>query len=167
MSELRSRPAWRALEKHYEERRDLHLRDLFAEDSERGERLVAEGAGLYLDYSKNRVTDETIGLLMQLAEQSQLPARIKAMFRGERINVSEDRSVLHVALRMPKGASLVLDGVDVVAEVHGVLDRMAAFCERVRSGAWAGYKGEIARLSFKESCTRSTPRPSLVARTRP
>jgi glucose-6-phosphate isomerase len=145
MSELRSRPAWRALEKHYEERRDLHLRDLFAEDPERGERLVAEGAGLYLDYSKNRVTDETIGLLMQLAEQSQLPARIKAMFRGERINVAEDRSVLHVALRMPKGASLVLDGVDVVAEVHGVLDRMAAFCERVRSGAWAGYTGRRIR----------------------
>jgi glucose-6-phosphate isomerase len=145
MSELRSRPAWRALEKHHEELRDLHLRDLFAEDPERGERLVAEGAGLYLDYSKNRVTDETIALLMQLAEQSQLPARIKAMFRGERINVSEDRSVLHVALRMPKGGSLVLDGVDVVAEVHGVLDRMAAFCERVRSGAWAGYTGRRIR----------------------
>src|SRR4051794_27228047 len=145
MSELRSRPAWRALEKHYEEVRDLHLRDLFAQDPERGERLVAEGAGLYLDYSKNRVTDETIALLIQLAEQSQLPARIKAMFRGDRINVSEDRSVLHVALRMPKGASLVLDGVDVVAQVHAVLDRMAAFCERVRSGAWVGYTGRRIR----------------------
>jgi glucose-6-phosphate isomerase len=145
MSELRSRPAWSALEKHYEEVRDLHLRDLFAQDPERGERLVAEGAGLYLDFSKNRVTDETIALLMQLAEQSQLPARIQAMFRGERINVSEDRSVLHVALRMPKGASLVLDGVDVVAEVHGVLDQMAAFCERVRSGAWVGYTGRRIR----------------------
>jgi glucose-6-phosphate isomerase len=145
MSELRSRPAWSALEKHYEEVRDLHLRDLFAQDPERGERLVAEGAGLYLDFSKNRVTDETIALLMQLAEQSQLPARIQAMFRGERINVSEERSVLHVALRMPKEASLVLDGVDVVAEVHGVLDQMAAFCERVRSGAWVGYTGRRIR----------------------
>jgi glucose-6-phosphate isomerase len=145
MSELRSRPAWSALEKHYEEVRDLHLRDLFAQDPERGERLVAEGAGLYLDFSKNRVTDETIALLMQLAEQSLLPARIQAMFRGERINVSEERSVLHVALRMPKEASLVLDGVDVVAEVHGVLDQMAAFCERVRSGAWVGYTGRRIR----------------------
>jgi glucose-6-phosphate isomerase len=145
MSELRSSAAWRGLEKHYEELRHLHLRDLFAEEPERGERLVAEGAGVYLDYSKNRVTDETIALLVQLAEQSRLPARIEAMFRGERINVSEDRSALHVALRMPKGASLVLDGVDVVAEVHGVLDRMAAFCERVRSGAWTGYTGRRIR----------------------
>src|SRR3954469_10604702 len=145
MSGLRETRAWQDLQAHFEKLRDLHLRDLFAQDPERGERLVAEGAGLYLDYSKNRVTDETIALLLQLAEQSQLPARIKAMFGGERINVSEDRSVLHVALRMPKGASLVLDGLDVVAEVHRVLDRMAAFCEHVRSGAWVGYTGRRIR----------------------
>ena len=112
---LRARPAWAALERHHEEIRDVHLRDLFAADPGRGERLAAEGAGLYLDYSKNRVTDETLGLLVQLAEQSGLAERTEAMFRGDRINVSEDRSVLHVALRMPKGASLVVDGVDVVA----------------------------------------------------
>jgi glucose-6-phosphate isomerase len=144
-SALRSCAVYQALEDHHQRIRSVHMRQLFADDPERGTRMTAEAEGLFLDYSKNRVTDETIGLLMQLAEQSQLPARIKAMFRGERINVAEDRSVLHVALRMPKGASLVLDGVDVVAEVHGVLDRMAAFCERVRSGAWAGYTGRRIR----------------------
>jgi glucose-6-phosphate isomerase len=133
------------LEEHYKKVCDLHLCDLFADDPARGERLVAEGAGLYLDYSKNRITDETIALLIQLAEQSHLAARIRAMFRGDRINASEDRAALHVALRMPKGSSLRHDGVDVVAEVHDVLERMAAFCERVRSGAWVGYTGRRIR----------------------
>jgi glucose-6-phosphate isomerase len=136
---LRDRPAWRALEKHHEELRDKHLRELFAADETRGERLVAEGAGLYLDYSKNRITDDTLGLLAALAEQSGLADRIEAMFTGERINVSENRSVLHVALRMPRNASLIVDGVDVVKEVHEVLDRMAAFSDRVRSGEWRGH----------------------------
>ncbi len=142
---LRARPAWAALERHHEEIRDLHLRDLFAADPSRGERLAAEGAGLYLDYSKNRVTDETLALLRQLAEQSGLAERTEAMFRGDRINVSEDRSVLHVALRMPKGASLVVDGVDVVAEVHAVLERMSAFSDQVRSGEWKGHTGKRIR----------------------
>jgi len=142
---LRERPAWSTLEKHYAGMRDLHLRDLFAADEGRGERLAVEGAGLYLDYSKNRITDETIGLLLELAEQSGLAGRIEAMFSGERINVSENRSVLHVALRMPKGSSLVVDGVDVVAQVHEVLDRMAAFADRVRSGDWRGHTGKPVR----------------------
>jgi glucose-6-phosphate isomerase len=142
---LRDRPAWNALAKHHAEICDVHLRDLFAGEPERGERLVAEGAGLFLDYSKNRITDETVKLLLELAEQSQLPQRIEAMFSGERINVSENRSVLHVALRMPKGSSLVVDGVDVVDEVHEVLDRMASFAERLRSGEWKGHTGRPIR----------------------
>ncbi|MBV9001328.1 MAG: glucose-6-phosphate isomerase, partial [Solirubrobacterales bacterium] len=142
---LRERPAWKSLEKHYGEVRGTHLRELFAADSSRGERLVAEGAGLFLDYSKNRITDETIRLLGELAEESGLPARIEAMFAGERINVSENRSVLHVALRMPRSASLIVDGMDVVKEVHEVLDRMAAFSERVRSGEWRGHTGKAIR----------------------
>src|SRR3990170_7307797 len=144
---LRERPAWQALERHYQEIRDLHLRDLFAKDATRGERLTAEGAGLYLDYSKNRVTDETIGLLLALAEESGLAERTEAMFRGDRINVTESRSVLHVALRMPRGTSLVVDGVEVVAEVHDVLDRMAAFSDRVRSGEWKGHTGKPIRTA--------------------
>ncbi len=142
---LRARPAWRALEQHYEAIRTSHLRTLFAEDPGRGERLVAEGAGLYLDYSKNRVTDETIALLVRLADECALAERTEAMFRGERINVTENRSVLHVALRMPKSESLVVDGVDVVAEVHDVLDRMAEFSDRVRSGEWKGHTGKPIR----------------------
>ncbi len=142
---LTARPAWEALQNHYQDVRDLHLRDMFAGDPTRGERLAAEGAGLYLDYSKNRITDETVRLLVQLAEESGLLENIDAMFRGDRINVSEDRSVLHVALRMPTGTSLVVDGVDVVEEVHAVLDRMAAFAERVRSGAWTGHTGRPIR----------------------
>src|SRR3990170_3614746 len=142
---LRERPAWQALERHCQEIRDLHLRDLFAEDPTRGERLTAEGAGLYLDYSKNRVTDETIALLLALAEESGLAERTEAMFRGDRINVSENRSALHVALRMPRGTSLVVDGVEVVAAVHDVLDRMAAFSDRVRSGEWKGHTGKSIR----------------------
>mgnify|MGYP002336185150 CR=1 FL=1 len=142
---LRERPAWGALERHCADIRDTHLRDLFAADSARGERLAAEGAGLYLDYSKNRVTDETLALLRQLAEESGLAERTDAMFRGEHINVTEDRAVLHVALRMPRERSLLVDGVDVVAEVHETLDRMAAFCEQVRSGAWKGHTGKPIR----------------------
>jgi glucose-6-phosphate isomerase len=145
LSPLRERPAWKALETHYAEIRDLHLRDFFADDPSRGERLAAEGAGIYLDYSKNRVTDETLRLLLQLAEESGLRERTEAMFRGDRINVTENRSVLHVALRMPKGTSLVVDGRDVVADVHEVLDRMAAFSERVRSGEWTGHTGKPIR----------------------
>ena len=142
---LRDRPAWRALEKHYEELHSKHLRELFAADGTRGERLVAEGAGLFLDYSKNRITEETIELLVALAEQSGLADRIEAMFTGERINVSENRSVLHVALRMPKSASLIVDGVDVVKQVHEVLDRMSPFSERIRSGEWRGHTGKAIR----------------------
>jgi glucose-6-phosphate isomerase len=136
---LRERPAWKALEQHYGAIQGKHLRELFAADDTRGERLVVEGAGLFLDYSKNRITDETIPLLVALAEQSGLAERIEAMFAGEHINVSEDRAVLHVALRMPKSASLIVDGVDVVKEVHEVLDRMTAFSDRVRSGEWRGH----------------------------
>jgi glucose-6-phosphate isomerase len=142
---LRARPAWAALERHFAAIRDVHLRDLFAGDPTRGERLAAEGAGIYLDYSKNRVTDETLELLRQLARESGLAERVDAMFRGERINVTEDRAVLHVALRMPRERSLLVDGVDVVAEVHAVLDRMAAFAERVRSGEWKGFTGKPMR----------------------
>jgi len=142
---LTQRPAWAALSAHHREIADTHLRDLFAADPTRGERLTAEGAGLYLDYSKHRLTDETLRLLIALAEQSGLAERTAAMFAGERINVSEDRSVLHVALRMPRTSSLLVDGVDVVGEVHTVLDRMAHFCEQVRSGAWTGHTGRPIR----------------------
>jgi glucose-6-phosphate isomerase len=142
---LRDRPAWTALQSHYEEVGGRHLRDLFAADPDRGERLVAEGAGLYLDYSKNRITDEILGLLAELAEQSGLRERTEAMFTGERINVSENRAVLHVALRMPRERSLIVDGEDVVKQVHEVLDRMAAFCERIRSGEWRGHTGRAIR----------------------
>ena len=139
---LRARAAWASLERHHAAIRERHLRELFAGDPMRGERLVAEGAGLYLDYSKNRITDETIGLLLRLAEECGLAERRDAMFRGERINVSENRSVLHVALRMPKGESLVVDGVDVVKEVNDVLDAMAAFSDKIRSGEWKGHTGK-------------------------
>jgi glucose-6-phosphate isomerase len=145
VSALRGTPAWGELERHHEEIRDAHLRDLFAADPGRGERLVADGAGLHLDFSKNRVTDETLLLLGELARQRGVEERREAMFTGERINVSEDRAVLHVALRMPRGRSLVVDGVDVVKEVHGTLDRMAGFCERVRSGEWRGHTGRPIR----------------------
>ncbi len=139
---LRDLPGWQSLAAHFQQIRDRHLRELFASDQARAERLTAEGAGLFLDYSKNRVTDETMSLLIALARQVGLSARIEAMFRGDRINVSENRSVLHVALRMPKGSSLIVDGVDVVAEVHEVLDRMSAFAERVRARQWLGHTGE-------------------------
>ena len=142
---LRDRKAWQALQRHYAEIGHRHLRDLFADDPGRGERLTAEAVGLYLDYSKNRINDETIGLLLDLAEESGLTERRDAMFRGEHINVSEDRAVLHVALRMPEDASLVVDGQDVVREVHEVLDRMTAFADKIRSGEWTGYTGKPIR----------------------
>jgi len=145
ISPLRQRPAFAALAKHHAELEGRHLRELFAEDPARGERYCAEAAGLYLDYSKNRITDQTLSLLLQLAEQSGLERRRDAMFAGERINVSEDRSVLHVALRMPEGTSLIVDGVDVVAQVHEVLRRMADFATRIRSGAWQGHTGKPIR----------------------
>jgi glucose-6-phosphate isomerase len=139
------RKAWQELKRHHAELAGQHLRELFAADPGRGERLTAEAAGLYLDYSKNRVTDETMRLLVELAAESGVPERRDAMFRGEHINVSEDRAVLHVALRMPRTASLVVDGTDVVAQVHEVLDRMADFSNRVRSGEWKGYTGKRIR----------------------
>jgi glucose-6-phosphate isomerase len=136
---------WTTLEAHRDELVDVHLRTLFAEDPGRGERLTAEGAGLYLDYSKQRVTDETMRLLLALAEESGLRERIDAMFRGEKINVSEDRAVLHVALRAPRDASILVDGVDVIPQVHAVLDRMSDFAGRVRSGEWRGHTGRRIR----------------------
>ncbi len=142
---LTQRAAWKALQGHFDEIRDVHLRTLFADDHGRGERMTAEGAGLFLDFSKNRVTDDTMRLLCQLAEESGMPERREAMFRGERINVSEDRPVLHVALRMPRDRSLLVDGVDVVKQVHEVLDRMGDFCERVRGGEWRGHTGKPIR----------------------
>jgi glucose-6-phosphate isomerase len=142
---LPERTAWQALKRHYDEIAGQNLRELFAADPERGERLTAEAAGLYLDYSKNRVTDETMRLLVALAEESGMPEHRDAMFRGEHINVSEDRAVLHVALRMPAGEQLVVDGTDVVAQVHEVLGRMADFANRVRSGEWKGYTGKPIR----------------------
>jgi glucose-6-phosphate isomerase len=134
--------AYKALQAHYTSSKNAHLRDLFAKDPSRGERLAVEAVGLYFDYSKHRVTDETIKLLIQLARESNLNAHIDAMFRGDRINVTEKRSVLHIALRKPKGEKLIVDGKDVVAEVHEVLDRMAAFCDKVRNGAWEGFSGK-------------------------
>ena len=142
---LRERKAWQALERHYAEIEGRHLRELFAGDPGRGERLTAGAAGLYLDYSKNRVTDETMRLLIDLALESGVPERRDAMFRGEHINVSEDRPALHVALRMPRDASLIVDGVDVVRQVHEVLERMSSFADRVRSGEWRGYTGKRIR----------------------
>ena len=140
-----ARPAWKALAAHHQQVRGLHLRQLFADDPTRGERLTVEAVGLSLDYSKNRITDETLQLLLQLAEESGLRARIDAMFRGDKINLTEDRAVLHVALRAPRGTSIVVDGENVVPQVHAVLDKMADFCNRVRSGAWQGHTGKRIR----------------------
>jgi glucose-6-phosphate isomerase len=142
---LRQRPAWNALKEHYAKVRSLHLRQLFAEDSQRGERFTLEVMGLYFDYSKNRITSETTRLLLELAEQSGLRQHIDAMFAGDKINVTEQRAVLHVALRAPKGEQIFLDGVDVVPEVHAVLDKMAEFVEQIRSGAWKGHTGKRIR----------------------
>jgi len=142
---LRQRKAWQALQRHHAQIAGHQLRELFAADPGRGERLTAEAAGVYLDYSKNRVTDETMALLVELAQESEVPQRRDAMFRGEHINVSENRAVLHVALRMPREESLVVDGEDVVAQVHEVLDRMRDFATRVRSGEWKGHTGKRIR----------------------
>jgi glucose-6-phosphate isomerase len=146
---LKKRPAtksaWKALAAHYKKVSKLHMRTLFAKDPKRGERMALEAVGLYLDYSKNRVTDETLRLLIRLAEESGVRERMEAMFRGEKINITENRAVLHVALRAPKGSTILVDGKNVVPEVHAVLDRMADFSERVRSGAWKGHTGERIR----------------------
>ena len=138
-------PSWHALQAHHDNIKEVQLRRLFADDSGRGQRLVAEGAGLYLDYSKNRITDETIQLLLQLAKERGVAERRDAMFRGEKINITENRAVLHVALRAPKGTQIKVDGVDVVPEVHAVLDKMAAFSNRVRSGEWKGHTGKTIK----------------------
>ena len=142
---LTTRPAWKALEEHHQQLRKLHLRKLFSDDPKRGERMTAEAVEIYLDYSKNLITDDTLKLLLQLADESGLRARIDAMFRGEKINMTEDRAVLHIALRAPKGASIVIDGEDVVPQVHAVLDKMTDFANRVRSGAWKGHTGKRIR----------------------
>jgi glucose-6-phosphate isomerase len=139
---LTQRSAWKALAAHHKKIQKLHLRELFADDPERGKRMTAEAAGLFLDFSKNRITDETLKLLVQLAGESDLNGRIAAMFNGEKINVTENRAVLHVALRAPKGATFIADGVNVVPEVHAVLDKMAAFSDRVRGGKWKGHTGK-------------------------
>src|SRR5215469_3232397 len=145
ISPITKLPVWKALEAHYGNIRKLHLRQLFADDRTRGERMAAEAAGIYLDYSKNRITDETLRLLLQLAEASGLRARINAMFQGEKINITEKRAVLHVALRAQKSERIVVDGKNVVPEVHAVLDKMAAFSDRVRSGSWKGHTGKRIR----------------------
>jgi glucose-6-phosphate isomerase len=145
LAPLRRRPAWTALESHHRQIERLHLRQLFADDPGRGERMVLEAAGVYLDYSKNRVTDDTLRLLVALAHESGLRARIDAMFGGEKINVTEQRAVLHVALRAPRGASIIVDGENVVTQVHAVLDRMADFSNRVRGGVWKGHTGKRIR----------------------
>ena len=142
---LSERPAWKALQAHYNQIHSRHLRTLFAEDPKRGERLVVEAAGLYFDYSKHRVTDETLRLLLALAEAVGLRERIDAMFRGDKINLTEERAVLHVALRAPRGVSIGVDGDDVVPKVHAVLDRMAEFSARIRTGAWKGHTGKRIR----------------------
>jgi glucose-6-phosphate isomerase len=142
---LTERETWKALAAHHQQIRKLHLRQLFADDPKRGERMTAEGAGLYLDYSKNRITAQTLKLLLQLADESGLRERIDAMFRGDKINITENRAVLHVALRAPRGASIVVDGGNVVPEVHAVLDKMTDFSNRVRSGEWKGHSGKRIR----------------------
>ena len=142
---LTKSPVWSALRTHYEKTKDIHLRQLFATDSERGTRFTAEGANVYLDFSKNRITEETIRLLVQLARERGVEQRRDAMFRGEKINVTEKRAVLHVALRAPKGASIVVDGENVVPQVHAVLDKMTDFANRIRHGEWKGYTAKPIR----------------------
>ena len=139
---LTRRQAWKALQAHYKSMQAMHLRTLFTDDPQRGTRMTAEAAGLFLDYSKNRITDETVRLLVQLAEESGLREGIEAMFRGEKLNVTENRAVLHVALRAPREASIMVDGENVVPKVHAVLDQMTDFSHRVRSGAWKGQTGK-------------------------
>jgi glucose-6-phosphate isomerase len=164
MAPLTERASWQALERHAAEQHGTNLRRLFADDPGRGERLTAEAAGWFLDYSKQRVTDETLRLLVALAEDCGVPERREAMFRGERINVTENRPVLHVALRLPRDASLVLDGEDVVPQVHAVLDRMAAFSDRVRSGEWRGSTGEPIRAIVNIGIGGSDLGPAMATR---
>ena len=159
---LTQRPTWKALEEHYQKIRDLHLRTLFSQDPNRGERFALEAVGIYLDYSKNRVTEETIRLLMDLAESSGLRERIDAMFRGEKINVTEKRAVLHIALRALRDQSILVDGENVVPEVHAVLDKMADFSNRVRSGAWTGYTGKHMRNIINIGIGGSDLGPSMA-----
>jgi glucose-6-phosphate isomerase len=161
-SPLTHRPSWQKLEEHYHTARNLHLRTLFAEDPHRGERYVLEAVGIYLDYSKNRVTDETMRLLLELAESAGLRERIDAMFNGEKINVTERRAVLHVALRTPRDQSIIVDGVNVVPEVHAVLDNMANFSNRIRSGAWTGYTGKRIRNIINIGIGGSDLGPSMA-----
>jgi glucose-6-phosphate isomerase len=162
MSPITETPEWRALGAHFETVRDVHLRDLFAEDPERGTRLALEAEGLYLDYSKNRITDETLRLLVELAERAGLRARIDAMFRGEKLNVTERRAVLHVALRAPEGTVIEVDGVNVIPQVHAVLRKMADFSERVRSGAWTGHTGARVRNVVNVGIGGSDLGPSMA-----
>src|SRR5258706_7026155 len=162
IASLTKRPAWKALEAHYQNVREIHLRRLFADDPKRGERMTAEAVGLYLDYSKNRITDETLKLLLQLAEESGLRERIDAMFQGEKINLTENRAVLHVALRAPKGASIFVDGENVVPQVHAVLDKMADFSNRVRSGGWRGHTGKAICHVINVGIGGSHPRPGTA-----
>jgi glucose-6-phosphate isomerase len=154
---LTKRPAWKDLKVHCTEVRKLHLRKLFAADPERGKRMAAEAVGIYLDYSKNRITGQTVTLLARMAEESGLRARIDAMFRGEKINSTEGRAVLHVALRAPRGTSIVVDGHDVVPDVHEVLERMAGFSNRVRNGAWTGHSGKRIRNAVNIGIGGSDP----------
>src|ERR1700749_382456 len=142
---LSERPAWKALETHHQKIQGMQLKQLFADDPGRGDRFTLERAGIFLDYSKNRITDETVKLLIQLAEESGLKERIDAMFRGEKINMTENRAGLHVALRAPKSESIFVDGEDVVPAVHTILDKMAEFADRVRSGKWKGHTGKRIR----------------------
>ena len=142
---LTARPTWKALETHHGKIKETHLRKLFADDHHRGERMTVEALGIFLDYSKNRVTDETLKLLLHLARDCGLEAKRDAMFRGEKINITEKRAVLHVALRAPKDASIIVDGEDVVPQVHAVLDKMSTFCDRIRSGSWKGHTGKRSK----------------------
>jgi glucose-6-phosphate isomerase len=162
LTPLTQRPAWKALEAHYQRIQDQHLRTLFAEDPHRGERFALDTVGIYLDYSKNRITDETIRLLLELAASAGLRERIDAMFKGEKINVTEKRAVLHVALRAPQDQSIIVDGVNVVPEVHAVLDKMADFSNRVRNGAWAGYTGKRMRTIINIGIGGSDLGPSMA-----
>ena len=159
---LTKRKAWKALQTHYKKVRELHLRNLFADDPKRGERMTAEAVGLFLDYSKNRITGETVKLLIELAEESRLQSRIDAMFRGEKINTTEKRAVLHAALRAPKGSSIVVDGEDLVPQVHTVLDKMADFSNRIRSGEWKGHTGKRIRNVINIGIGGSDLGPSMA-----
>ena len=159
---LTNRPAWKSLKSHYEKTRDIHLRQLFADDPNRGQHMATESLGIYLDYSKNRITDETIQLLVKLAEETGLRDRMDAMFRGDAINVTEQRAVLHVALRAAKGQSIVVDGQNVVPDVHAVLDKMDGFCQRVRSGEWKGHTGKRIRNVVNVGIGGSDLGPSMA-----